>query len=78
MRLKTLEFGYTLPTKIFEKAGVDDFRIYFSGYNLLTWSGLKDTDPERPGADGGASTNTVDVYNYPVNRTFTFGASITF
>ncbi|TNF43056.1 MAG: SusC/RagA family TonB-linked outer membrane protein, partial [Bacteroidetes bacterium] len=78
MRLKTLELGYTLPTNIFAKAGVDVVRIYFSGYNLLTWSGLKDTDPERPGAEGGASTNTVDVYNYPVNKTFTFGASITF
>jgi hypothetical protein len=78
MRLKTLELGYTIPKKIFAKAGVDAFRVYFSGYNLLTWTGLEDVDPERPGAAGGASTNTVDVYNYPVNRTFTFGASITF
>jgi hypothetical protein len=78
MRLKTLELGYTLPTNIFAKAGVDVVRIYFSGYNLLTFTGLEDVDPERPGADGGASTNTVDVYNYPVNKTFTFGASITF
>jgi len=78
MRLKTLELGYTLPEKLFAKAGIDVFRVYFSGYNLLTFTGLEDVDPERPGAAGGASTNTVDVYNYPVNRTFTFGASITF
>jgi hypothetical protein len=78
MRLKTLELGYTLPKNLLAKAGVDVFRIYFSGYNLLTWTGLEDVDPERPGARGGASTNTVDIYNYPVNRTFTFGASITF
>ena len=78
MRLKTLELGYTLPNNLFSKAGIKDFRVYFSGYNLLTFTGLKDVDPERPGAAGGASTNTVDVYNYPVNKTFTFGASIKF
>jgi len=78
MRLKTLELGYTLPKNLFSKAGIKDFRVYFSGYNLLTFTGLKDVDPERPGAQGGASTNTVDVYNYPVNKTFTLGASIKF
>ncbi|MBN2639534.1 MAG: TonB-dependent receptor [Bacteroidales bacterium] len=78
MRLKTLELGYTLPKNLFSKGGIEDLRIYLSGYNLLTFTGLKDVDPERPGAQGGASTNTVDVYNYPVNRTFTVGASIKF
>jgi len=78
MRLKTLELGYTLPKNLFSKAGISDLRVYFSGYNLLTFTGLKDVDPERPGARGGASTNTVDVYNYPVNKTFTLGASIKF
>ncbi|MDP3180986.1 MAG: TonB-dependent receptor [Bacteroidota bacterium] len=77
-RLKTLELGYTLPNNLFSKAGIKDFRVYLSGYNLLTFTGLKNVDPERPGAAGGASTNTVDVYNYPVNKTFTFGASIKF
>tara|TARA_R110002050_G_scaffold172142_1_gene304386 strand:- start:17165 stop:20281 length:3117 start_codon:yes stop_codon:yes gene_type:complete len=78
MRLKTLELGYTLPKRLFTKVGVKDFRIYLSGYNLLTWTGLENVDPERPGSAGGASTHTVQVYNYPVNRTFTIGASIKF
>ncbi len=78
MRLKTLELGYTLPKQLFTKVGVEDFRIYLSGYNLLTWTGLKDVDPERPGSAGGASTHTVQIYNYPVNKTFTIGASIKF
>ncbi len=78
IRLKTLELGYTLPKNLYSKAGLEDFRVYLSGYNLLTFTGLKDVDPERPGAAGGASTNTVDVYNYPVNKTFTIGASIKF
>jgi TonB-linked SusC/RagA family outer membrane protein len=79
IRLKTLELGYTLPKKLVEKAGIKDVRIYLSGYNLLTFTGLKNVDPERPGInDGGASTDYVQFYNYPVNRTYTIGASVKF
>ena len=80
MRLKTLEIGYTLPKNLVSKAGIKNLRVYLSGYNLLTFTGLKNVDPERPGANGGASSNDndVDIYNYPINRTYTFGASIKF
>ncbi len=78
MRLKTLELGYTLPKNILAKAGIKSLRVYLSGYNLLTFTPLKNVDPERPGSDGGASTNSIDIYNYPVNKTFTLGASIKF
>jgi TonB-linked SusC/RagA family outer membrane protein len=72
MRLKTLELGYTLPKNLLSKAGIKSLRIYLSGYNLLTFTGLKNVDPERP--SGGA----VDFYSYPVNKTYTLGASIKF
>jgi len=78
IRLKTLELGYTLPKNVLSKAGIKSLRIYLSGYNLLTFTGLKFVDPERPGSAGGASTNSVDIYNYPVNKTYTLGASIKF
>jgi hypothetical protein len=55
-----------------------DLRVYLSGYNLLTFTGLDNVDPERPGSDGGASTSSIDIYNYPINRTFTIGASVKF
>jgi hypothetical protein len=78
MRLKTLELGYNLPKNIISKANIKDLRVYLSGYNLLTFTGLKNVDPERPGTAGGASTSTVDFYNYPVNKIYTIGASIKF
>ena len=78
MRLKTAELGYTLPQRLTSKIGIKNLRIYLSGYNLLTFTGLRDVDPERPGAYGGASTSDVDFYSYPVNRTFTIGASVKF
>ncbi len=78
IRLKTAEVGYTLPDEWVSKVSVKNFRVYLSGYNLLTFTGLKNVDPERPGSDGGASNNFIDFYNYPVNRTFTIGASVKF
>ena len=78
IRLKTAELGYTLPEKWMSKINVSNFRIYLSGYNLLTFTGLENVDPERPGASGSSSTNYIDFYNYPVNRTYTIGASLKF
>jgi TonB-linked SusC/RagA family outer membrane protein len=78
IRLKTMEIGYTLPKHLISKVGIKSLRVYVNGYNLLTWTGLHDVDPERPGAEGGASTDYVQFYNYPVNRTYTVGASIKF
>lgn len=77
-RLKTAELGYTLPDRWISKAGVKNLRIYFSGYNLLTFTGLEHMDPERPGRQVSSADGPVDLYNYPNNKTYTFGASIKF
>ncbi len=79
LRLKTLEIGYTLPKKWMSKVNIKALRIYISGYNLLTFSGMKYIDPERPGSNGAASNgNVVLNYNYPVNRTINIGANLKF
>ena len=80
IRLKTLEIGYSLPKVWLAKAGIKDLRIYVNAYNLLTFTGLKNVDPERPGRSGstGGGDNTALMYNYPVNRTFNIGATIKF
>ncbi len=81
LRLKTLEVGYTLPAKWLKPAGVKDLRVYFNAYNLLTFSGMKHMDPERPGKQGGSNNNRDEgilFYNYPVNRTFNVGATLKF
>ena len=72
VRLKSLDFGYNVPKNILSVVGVKNLRIYFNAYNLLTFTPLKEVDPERPG--GGAS----DFYSYPINKTFNFGGSIRF
>lgn len=81
IRLKTLELGYTLPKTWLAKAGVKNLRVYVNAYNLLTFTGLDNIDPERPGRQGGANNNREEgilFYNYPVNRTFNIGATLKF
>ena len=79
IRLKTAEIGYNFNSKLLSRAGIGDLRLFVSGYNLLTFTGLKDVDPERPGINnGGASTSNIDFYNDPITRTYTIGARVKF
>jgi TonB-linked SusC/RagA family outer membrane protein len=70
IRLKTLEFGYTLSKELLSKVGIINCRVYFNAYNLLTVTGLNYIDPEHPGEDNGLL--------YPLNKTFNFGFNVTF
>ena len=81
MRLKTLELGYTIPKKLLSKLNVQNLRVYFNGYNLLTLSKMHGIDPERPGSVdnlGSVQNGAVGMYQYPNNQTYTFGLSIKF
>ena len=68
LRLKTLEIGYTLPQRWTRKAKISKARIFYTGYNLLTWHNMRVIDPEsQPG-----------VCNYPVQKVSSFGLSLQF
>lgn len=47
LRLRNLELGYTLPVGISQKALLQRARIFVSGQNLLTFTKVKNFDPER-------------------------------
>ena len=68
LRLKQLEFGYTLPYKWLQRWRVENLRVYFQGNNLLCWSRFKLWDPELAGSG----------LNYPIQRTFNIGFHVTF
>lgn len=69
LRLKNVTVGYSLPAKWMQKINMDGLRIYASGYNLLTTTQFKWTDPE--------SSSVITGY-YPQQRTFSFGVDLTF
>lgn len=80
LRLKSIELGYTLPKKILSHTGIEGLRIYVSGYNLLTFTGLDNYDPEHPGqtVNNDDWNNSQGGYYYPNNRTYNFGVKVTF
>jgi TonB-linked SusC/RagA family outer membrane protein len=67
LRLKTLEFGYTLPKALTTKLYLGKVRLHVIGQNLLTFSKFKLWDPEMGSSDG---------MKYPLGKTLTFGITI--
>ncbi len=76
VRLKTLQFGYTLPELITKKASIQKLRLFISAENLLTFTSYEGFDPEI--ASGGYTTIGIDRGIYPQARTISLGANISF
>ena len=82
LRFKNLTAGYTLPSAMTRKAGIEKVRVYFSGENLAYWSPLKENtrylDPESAYSRNSGSDVAQDHISYPWQRTFMFGIDVTF
>ncbi len=69
LRLKNMTVSYNIPKSFSDKIGLANARVYLSGSNLLTFSGL-DIDPE-------IQASGYYYYTMPAMRTVTFGVEIT-
>jgi len=82
-RLKNVQLGYTIPARITKKAGIQKCRIYFTGQNLLTVTGMKvGFDPEVTEFN---NTQNLDKLGsstsgriYPVQKIYAFGLDVNF
>lgn len=70
LRLKNLEIGYNLPSSFSNRIGIQNLRLYVSGYNLLI---LYDQMKEL-----GFDPETNDYWFYPQQRVFNLGVNLTF
>lgn len=72
IRLKSIELSYSLPKVLLAKTPFNQVRFTLSGFNLLTFTGLKDIDPEMSsnGEYIGYSTPQSKAYNLGINLTF--------
>ncbi|MDF7810852.1 TonB-dependent receptor [Hymenobacter sp. YC55] len=50
VKLRAATLGYNIPQSVLEKLHMSSLRVYIQGKNLVTWSDIKDYDPERGGA----------------------------
>lgn len=69
LRLKTGELGYTIPSSILKRIKIQSIRAYLSGQNILTWSKIKNFDPEISTSNG---------QYYPQQRVISVGLNVTF
>jgi len=74
-RLKDVTLSYTLPGSFVEKIGIGNVQVYASGRNLYTWTNWVGWDPESRDIVRGSEFSDL---NYPMVRSFVFGANITF
>lgn len=73
IRLKNIELGYTLPTGLTKKWGLDKARFSLAAYNLLTFSANKYIDPE---IDTSPENQFGDYY--PLVGTYSMGLMLEF
>jgi len=76
IRLKTIQLGYTLPSKIMQKVSIQRLRFFVTAENLLTFTKYDGFDPEI--AAGDYFNIGVDKGIYPQSRTISVGANLTF
>lgn len=74
LRLKSVEFGYTLPTDLISRVKLTNLRFYCSGTNLLTFSKFKMWDPEL----GGNRDANGNGMGYPIQKVFNMGLQLSF
>lgn len=67
LRLKTVDFGYTLPQKVVRNLHCNGIRISFVGTNLLTFSKFKLWDPELASSTG---------RDYPLSKSYSLTLSV--
>ena len=71
LRLKNLQIGYNLPSRLCNTIGISKMRIYLSGDNLLTITEFENYDPEK-------FSDETTQNQFPQLKTYSIGASLTF
>jgi len=69
IKLRNLNFGYSLPKHLVEPLSITGVRVYFSGQNLFTLTNLIGIDPETQDTNG---------LGYPTLRIMNFGINVKF
>ena len=77
LRLRNLQVGYTLPSRVSEKINVRYLRVYVSANNLWTLTGYSGFDPDI-GSFGGPLSAGVDYGFYPQATTIMGGFNLHF
>ena len=69
IKVRNLEFGYTVPKSIINKASISDLRLYVAGQNLFGFTNLIGVDPEIQDTNG-LAYSTMRIINVGLTLKF--------
>lgn len=76
LRLKTINFSYDLPQKVFKNSQISGVRLFLSANNLLTFTNYSGFDPEV--SSNNALIRGFERFSYPRARTIIVGLNLKF
>lgn len=59
LRMKRFAVGYTVPSDLTDRVGMEQFRLYVSGQNLFTVTSFSGLDPELGTSSGDGGNNNI-------------------
>jgi TonB-linked SusC/RagA family outer membrane protein len=79
-RNKQMQIGYTLPSHLLSRFGIERLRVYVQSADMFTITKYKGLDPELSSPDQNARTPLfgVDQGNYPHTPAYLFGVNLNF
>ena len=74
LKIRSLSLGYTLPESVLKETFINKVRFFMDAENLYTFTAknYRGFDPAGIGANG------VQLWNYPIARSFMFGVTVGF
>lgn len=76
LRVNNITLGYSIPSRLLERAKISNFRIYGTINNLAVLTGYSGYDPEVNTRRGTPVTPGVDYSAYPRSRAFIIGVNL--
>jgi TonB-linked SusC/RagA family outer membrane protein len=74
LRIQTISFGYSLPTKALKSVGLTSVKIYAKVDNAFTFTEYSGYDPTA--STGAPIGGGIDLGFYPLPRTYTLGLNV--
>jgi len=79
LNIENINFGYTLPTTLTNKVGINNLRLYMAAENVFYWSLRRGFDPRQSFDDNRSYVaDRTNATNYSPMRSVSFGLKLTF
>jgi len=78
LRLRAVTVDFALPSRLLARYNLSNTRFFVTGANLLTWTHYSGFNPDVSSLGIGNVNRGIDVGQYPLSRSFTFGINLTY